>query len=490
VKCVPVFSLRGGARVLAARQFRVLGFVASACVGLVFGGAQARNLTQISPILPRPTPMVPLSAAQVAAPPAVDARTARFHAARLFNYGQVRAPAWILMDADSGRVLAGHNARARMFPASTTKTLTALVALSEGNLDSIVRIGANPPKTGEQSAYLLEGEQFSLRDLLSAAMIKSANDACVAIAEGVGGSVPKFVKRMNAKAKEIGASDSHFVNPHGLHDPNHYTTPHDLALIARAAMRYLFFNETTKTREAEIHGNWKLRGARLLVNKNRLLFRWAACDGVKTGYTKQAGRCLIASATQTVRDDAGQMRDFRLIAVVMHSPDASSDAWFALQKLGFDRFRPNLLARENEVVGETGVAGASMKAQAAFPKTIEIPVRLASTRSDATAPITRRLDYIADLKAPLLRGRVVGTATFIQNGVALTKVPLVCAADVPKSTLASVLPAAANIFLPSVLMQIVIALVALTSLALLLAAWRQHKVPSKNERTRTPKRRR
>ncbi len=113
-----------------------------------------------------------------------------------------------------------------------------------------MRIGPNPPKTGEQSILLMQGEQFVLRDLVRAAMIKSANDSCVAIAEAVAGDVPTFVKMMNEKAKELGAKNTHFCNPHGLHDANHYTTAYDLALIAQAAMQHPEFNEMTRTQQA------------------------------------------------------------------------------------------------------------------------------------------------------------------------------------------------------------------------------------------------
>jgi D-alanyl-D-alanine carboxypeptidase (penicillin-binding protein 5/6) len=128
------------------------------------------------------------------------------------------------MEAATGRVLAQRNAHQKRFPASTTKTMTALVALSQNSLDRVVRIGPNPPRVGESSVFLLEGEKFTIRDLVRAAMIKSANDSCVAIAEGVAGSVPAFAELMNRKAREVGARNTHFVNPHGLHDPNHYTT--------------------------------------------------------------------------------------------------------------------------------------------------------------------------------------------------------------------------------------------------------------------------
>ena len=344
----------------------------------------------------------------------------------------VQSPAWIVMDVDSGRVLEGFNPHKRMFPASTTKTMMALTALSYGRLDDLVTIGPNPPKTGEQSAYLMQGERFTVRDLLRAALIKSANDSCVAVAEGVSGTVPAFVKLMNAKAKEIGARDSHWMNPHGLHDPQHYTTPYDLALIARAAMRYPFFNATIKTRVTRIHGNWKIGANRVLENKNRLLWEWSQCDGVKTGYTRQAGRCLIASATQNVRDSDGKVRPWRLIAVVMKSPDSWGESASLLIN-AFAHFRPVSVVKSGQTFAPVDVKGGAAQVQPIASRAVEVPLKAGENRPSQTT-------HFLKLQAPVRRGQRVGELELREGSRTIAHVPLVARDDVPVSIIAAVVP--------------------------------------------------
>ena len=326
----------------------------------------------------------------------------------------VLAPSYILLDPVSGRILEEHNAHQRMFPASTTKTMMALVAIESGKLDETVTIGPNPPKTGEQSLNLLQGERFVLRDLVRSALIKSANDACVAVAEGVAGDVPTFVKMMNEKAKQIGALDTHFVNPHGLHDPNHYTTAYDLALIARAAMQHPEFNEIVRTQRSQVHGNWKIGPVRPLLNRNRLLFRWAECDGVKTGYTKQAGRCLIASATHF---DAAK-ESWRLLSVVLHSPNSWQDSQVLIARHGFAHFEPYLAARSGDQFGNAMVQDGGTT-QAILPRDAMLTLRANEKnvlRSEAkmramTAPVaSRAIGRNADVFCRSARGRGIAVS--------------------------------------------------------------------------------
>jgi D-alanyl-D-alanine carboxypeptidase (penicillin-binding protein 5/6) len=355
--------------------------------------------------------------------------------------GAIRAPSWVLIDADTGRILAGRDPRRRLFPASTTKTMTALVAIESGRLNDIVTIGPNPPKTGESSIYLQQGEQFTLRDLVRAAMIKSANDSCVAIAEGVAGTVPAFVEKMNRRAKEVGALDTHFVNPHGLHDPNHYTTALDLARIARAAAKYPFFNETVRTLRTTIHGNEKLGPVRVLLNRNRLLQRWKESDGIKTGYTRQAGRCLVASATRVVQTPSGPY-NFRLISVVLHSPDSWTDSANILRNEGFAKYHPMKVSKANQSFGTINVAGGAFSAEAITPRDIGLPLR--HDEQGAQKPQVR----FFELKAPLRAGQPVGSITFFGAGRRLAETPLVAREAVPIAFSARVLPPAAR-YLPS-----------------------------------------
>lgn len=345
----------------------------------------------------------------------------------------VQAPAWILMDPETGRVLETKNPHKRMFPASTTKTMTALVAIESGLLDKVVTIGANPPKTGEQSLSLLQGERFLLRDLVRGAMIKSANDACVAIAEGVAGDLPSFIKLMNAKAKELGAKDTNFCNPHGLHDPNHYSTAYDLALISRAAMQYPEFNEMVNTERTSVHGNYKIGPVRPLLNRNRLLFRWAACDGIKTGYTKQAGRCLIASATQI---DPTTQKPWRLLSVVLHAPDTWHDSRALLQYRGFERHQPFLAARADDEIAVAQARDGATQVEAVL-----LHDALLTLRTGEKSVLTHRTELLP-LVAPVLAGQRIGTLDYYAGGQKVAMLPLVARNEVPVSTLASVLPGA------------------------------------------------
>lgn len=392
----------------------------------------------------------------------------------------VGAAAYVLMDVDTGRVLAARHEHKRMFPASTTKTMTALVAIEQGNLDQVFRIGPNPPLTGEQSAYLIEGEQIRLRDLVRAAMIKSANDSCVAIAEAVGGTVPNFARLMNEKAKEVGARNTHFVNPHGLHDPQHYTTAYDLALIARAAMRHPFFNETVKTKEAWIQGNYKMRGQRLLVNKNKLLFRWAACDGVKTGYTKQAGRCLIASAT---RINPATKKPWRLVSVVLRSPDTFNDSANLLLHKGFQAYRPVSVIGAGQVMASIPVQGGARSARAVTSGILQMPLH-----GDERSTLTHRVQVWNPI-APVARGQRLGYLVFTASGRKIGKVELVAQEAVEPSLVARMVPAAGPIIPSNPILRYLVYAMCSLGLLLIFAGMqvRAHeRSRSRLRRTKTP----
>jgi len=298
-----------------------------------------------------------------------------------FQPETISAPAYFLMDMDTGRVLAERNAHMRMYPASTTKIMTCLVAVEHGNLNQVITVGKDASVTGESGIGLLPGEQFTLADLIRAALIHSANDACVAIAEGVAGSQPQFVDWMNQKARQLGCTDTHFVNPHGLHDPDHYTSAHDLAVIARAALREPF-----------------------LINRNRLLFRWDECDGVKTGYTKEAGNCLVATATEI---NPVTHAPWRLLSVVMkeHDGGAWPDSQRLIQEAGFASYQPTLVARAGQVLGDEPVDGGDGTLDAAPAHDVYLPLQgdegshLTSTvhlfHIDAPVHLHERVGYVA-----------------------------------------------------------------------------------------------
>jgi len=229
---------------------------------------------------------------------------------------RVTATAALLMDAQTGQVLYSRNPHLVWPPASTTKILTALVAIQTTPLATPIRISPEVARFRVGSVVgLRDGAQISLHDLLYGLMLQSGNDVALAVAEGVSGTVPAFVARMNAEARHLGARQTHFTSPHGLYDPNHYTTAYDLALVTRVAMWNPTFREIVRTER------WTFRPpagpARVLWNHNRLLTRYPGADGVKTGYVDMSGETLVASATRNGR---------RLITVLLHSGDMWGDA--------------------------------------------------------------------------------------------------------------------------------------------------------------------
>ena len=200
----------------------------------------------------------------------------------------------ILVDAATGRVLYEKNADERSLIASTTKIMTALVVCEQCNVLDRMRIPREAVGIEGSSMYLQEGEVLTLQELLYGLMLHSGNDAAVALAIYCGGTVEGFAEMMNDKARVLGMTQSHFENPNGLDSPGHYSTARDLAILASYAMKNPIFHKTVSTKTVTV-------GNRYLRNHNKLLWQVAGADGVKTGYTKAAGRILVSSATRDGR---------------------------------------------------------------------------------------------------------------------------------------------------------------------------------------------
>ena len=211
----------------------------------------------------------------------------------------------IVLDADTGATLYEKNADEAQYPASTTKIMTALLVIEAGELDRVVTVELED-QVGESNLAIKAGEQYPRRQMLYGLMLKSANDVAHALGRDNAGTIAAFAEKMTARAEELGTKNTLFANPHGLHDAEHYTSPRDLAKIARAAMKQPFFRELVATRA---HVWNRPGGTRLLDNHNKLLWNFPGCTGVKTGYTWPAQQVLVSAA----------MRDGReVIAVVMH----------------------------------------------------------------------------------------------------------------------------------------------------------------------------
>ncbi|MDQ0286988.1 D-alanyl-D-alanine carboxypeptidase (penicillin-binding protein 5/6) [Desulfofundulus luciae] len=329
------------------------------------------------------------------------------------------------MDARNGQVLYQKNASSPMYPASTTKILTAIIALEHSRLDEVVTVPREATRVEGSAIGLQEGERLTMEDLLYALLLASANDAAVAIAEHVAGSVPAFAALMNEKARSIGARSSNFQNPSGLPDPRHYTTAYDLALIARYAMHNPVFRTIVSTRFKQIHrpdaDRSKGPPQEHLWNHNRLLSRYEGAIGVKTGYTIEAGQCLVAAA---------QRNDRELIAVILNSQGAAvySDAR-ALLDYGFSAFKPVQLAEKGEKVSSFSVTGGAEKVEAITGNSFYFNFPAGEKPS-----FEQKIVVHQDLRAPLATGQKVGELVFTRaGGKELGRVDLVSARAVGTS---------------------------------------------------------
>jgi serine-type D-Ala-D-Ala carboxypeptidase (penicillin-binding protein 5/6) len=213
----------------------------------------------------------------------------------------------IVIDALTGQTLYEKNADQAQFPASTTKIVTALLIIEAGDLERPVEITLEDSKVGESSLYIKPGQTFTRRQMLYGLMLKSANDVAHALGRDNAGTMEDFAKKMTLRAQELGATNTSFRNPHGLHHKEHYCSPRDLAIVTRAAMQQPLFRQIVSTRSYDWPGE---TGPMPLSNHNRLLARFPGCNGVKTGYTIPAQQVLASAALRGNRE---------VVAIVMHT---------------------------------------------------------------------------------------------------------------------------------------------------------------------------
>ena len=321
------------------------------------------------------------------------------------------ASAAILVDADSGRVLYEQNADGKMLIASTTKIMTALVAIREGNLSDMVTVKREATLTEGSSMYLKEGEQLTLEALLYGLMLCSGNDAAVAIAEHVGGSQSGFVRLMNETAKELGMAHTSFANPNGLDAETHYSTARDMAVLACAAMENETFVRIVSTRTVTI-------GGRTMTNHNKLLSWSEGCIGLKTGYTEAAGRTLVSCMEKN-----GQ----RLVAVTLQDGNDWADHQ-ALYEYGFSIYPARRLAVLGQPLRRVSVKGGVQKTVAL------VAAENFSWPAAKDERIETHLELADSLTAPLAAGTKVGQAVFTLDGEEIGRVDLLCGESVvPKA---------------------------------------------------------
>lgn len=325
----------------------------------------------------------------------------------------VSAASVVLMDGDSGRVLYGRNMDEPRLIASTTKLMTALVALESGHdLSESVTIRQEWTGIEGSSVYLKPGEEIRLETLLYGLLLRSGNDAAQAVAGYCAGSVDDFVCRMNEKARELGMVHSHFSNPSGLDGEEHVSTARDMAILARACLEHEVLRKIVGTKSVTLEN-------RILTNHNKLLWRFEGCIGLKTGYTKKAGRTLVSAAS---RDG------MTLICVTLNAPDDWNDHE-SLFRYGFDQYERRCLIQEGDPVCRMPVRGslvpvcevvAGEELRAALKKGEETELTLELNR-----------DYIA---APMRAGTRVGQVYFSVEGERLGSCILELKADIPENT--------------------------------------------------------
>jgi D-alanyl-D-alanine carboxypeptidase (penicillin-binding protein 5/6) len=340
--------------------------------------------------------------------------------ANVFASEALSCRAACVLEAGTGRVLFSQNADKRMPMASTTKIMTALLVIEAGNLDKVVTVPQSVVGVEGSSLYLKEGEQFTRRDLLYAVMLVSGNDAAEALAIDVSGSVKAFVACMNERAASLGANSTHFANPHGLPSADHYTTAYDLAKITVAALKDPVFAQIARTKNTVIIPQI-VGSRRTLQNKNKLLWQFDGAIGVKTGFTKAAGRCLVGAAHRDGKS---------VVAVVLNAPDMWDDI-SELMEDSLNRLGLRNIKTAGEKVGSVPV------------KDGVLPEACGILASDVTVCVTDEEASRLDIRvqwmqpsAPVEKGETIGRLIVRLDGVTLCDSAIVCDRGIAEDTFA------------------------------------------------------
>lgn len=299
----------------------------------------------------------------------------------------------VVMERSSNRVLFEQNADAHLPMASTTKIVTALTVINHANLDEVVEVSPKAVGIEGSSIYLRAGEHLTVRELLYGLMLRSGNDCAVALALHVAGSVEAFADMMNKTAQELGCVNSHFVNPHGLHDEQHYTTARDLATITCAALENADFQKIVATKSVRI-SNEGMEYDRALVNKNKLLTNFEDADGVKTGYTKKAGRCFVGSATRN---------GMQVVVVVLNCGPMFEETAEMLD-VAFANYTLETVIPKNKVCGSREENGK--RVYYACPDSFAYPVKNGEE-------LTTEIDLEGEI--PMIRAQLDGQVVFSQQ---------------------------------------------------------------------------
>ena len=326
---------------------------------------------------------------------------------------RLSAESAVLIDAVSGKILYEKDSDKKMGMASTTKIMTALVAVENLDIHKIIEVSDDAVGIEGSSIYLYRGERFTLEELLYALLLRSANDAAAAIAIGVGGSIDAFSDMMNERAVKMGLENTHFTNPHGLYEKDHYTSAYDLAIIASHLIKNEALKKIVSTLKITIPFSRDTENTRFLVNHNKLLRTYDGAIGVKTGFTKATGRCLVSAAE---RDG------LTLIAVTLNAPDDWNDHK-AMLDFGFENYESRLIARAGSLSYPLPLVGG-IKDHVALTNAYDISLTLPkdSVTPECKIELFHRFEF-----APIYPRTELGSVSFSADASYFVSSPLISA---------------------------------------------------------------
>ncbi|NLC11610.1 MAG: D-alanyl-D-alanine carboxypeptidase [Firmicutes bacterium] len=340
-----------------------------------------------------------------------------FSGAAEANIPSISADAAAVLDVCSGRVLYGHNMHKKRPIASTTKIMTAILTLERSNLADVVIVSKEAAETGGSSIWLEEGEKKTVEELLYGLMLTSGNDAAVALAEHLAGDTESFAQLMTNKAKEIGAFNTSFKNPHGLDHEEHYSTAYDMALIAAYALNTPGFLKVTTTKEKSISWNGRPWN-RKLINQNKLLDLYPGATGVKTGWTTPAGRCFVGSARKGIQ---------HIVTVVLDAPQMWEDT-ISLMDFAFSSFPLKKIISKNRKLIMVPLQGEDLN---------KLPLIAGSDfyyplQSEEANKVKCNFCVKEQYRGPIQKGEEVGMLEILLHNNKIGEIPLLAAEEVKR----------------------------------------------------------
>lgn len=357
------------------------------------------------------------------------------------------SPSVLLMDPETGKILYSKNAFEQRYPASTTKLMTAILAMENCKLDDVATVSHNAIYSipvGYSHANLQEGEELTIEQLLNVLLIPSANDAAIVIAEHIAGSVEKFADMMNAKAEELGCLNTHFINPNGVHIENHYSTAYDLALIGKYAMKFGDIMRIAKVSQYTLPKTNKYNKEDRIFNATNGLitkndeYYYQYATGLKTGYTDKSGYCIVTTA---------EKNNVKLLVVVLGS-DSIKDRYEDCIKLfnyGFDNYSYQKLVSTREIIDNIEIAGATNETKS-LNVIAKNDIKVLLKNDINPDDLEPKIELNKDLSAPIAQDAVIGKISYEIDGETFST-DLIAEKSVEASNLETIIFRALLIFL-------------------------------------------